>query len=84
MAIPLTNAVPLNSSVFMVTQYTKRYMETNHSDCISKTNKALIAGGVGGFYSLIFFVPGDLLKCRAQMTSGKLDYRREINTVMRE
>ena len=84
MTIPLTNAVPLNSSIFMVTQYSKKYMDKNYSESISKTNQALIAGGVGGFYSLVFFVPGDLLKCRAQITSGKLNYRREINTVMRE
>lgn len=45
---------------------------------MSLFNQEMIAGGVGGLASLSVVVPCELLKCRAQMTDGKVNYQYEI------
>ena len=75
LAAPLAGAIPLNTMVFVITDMTKDALE-KRSPQMSGANQAMLAGMVAGVFSLSIFVPGDLFKCRAQMTKdGKLDYR---------
>ena len=44
----------------------------------------VIGGAAAGFFGLVFVVPTDLLKCRAQMTkTGNLDVWREIKIILK-
>jgi len=52
---------------------------------MTSSTSSLIAGAVAGLASLSVFVPADLLKCRAQQQKeGRLEYFKEINTVLGE
>jgi len=61
---PLVGAIPLNTLVFMATEYSKRTLGFYYPQ-MSSANSSLIAGSMAGVMSLAIFVPGDLLKCRA-------------------
>ena len=77
-AQPLIVATPVNTVVFVVTDFVKQYLEQTWPG-ISAANSSMIAGCLAGFSTLSLFVPADLLKCRAQVTKqGRLSYRDEV------
>ena len=58
----------------MVTEWTKKELEKVKPE-MSSLSRTLYAGALAGFCSLSIFVPGDLLKCRKQMTKeGNMSY----------
>ena len=68
----------------MVTEWSKLELAKYYPD-MSSSSRALYAGALAGLCSLSIFVPGDLLKCRAQMTSeGSLSYIAETKAILRQ
>lgn len=83
LATPLIGAIPINAIVFLVTEWSKKKLEFLKPD-MSSTSRSLYAGALAGFCSLAIFVPGDLLKCRKQMTKeGNMSYTAEIQAILR-
>ena len=80
---PLVGSLPVNSSVFIVTENTKKILESNYPEMDTYT-KTLVASSWAGFCTLGILVPAELLKCRAQMTKdGRMNYKEEIASIWR-
>lgn len=79
---PLIGAIPVCTLVFVVTEATKQKLNETHPQ-MSSFRSSLLAGAVSGFASLSVFVPVELLKCRAQVTSGaKFSYSSTVSTLL--
>jgi len=84
LATPVIGCVPISAIVFMVTEWSKLELAKKFPD-MSSSSRALYAGALAGLCSLSIFVPGDLLKCRAQMTSeGNMSYVAETKSILRQ
>ena len=68
----------------MATEYSKQFL-TAHFPELSASQVKFLAGSWSGWLSMFFFVPVELLKCRAQVKrDGKMSYGQEIRTVLSE
>ncbi len=64
---PALGNIPINALVFATNGLFKKYFE--HQDAkvkLTENQKLFIAGSLGGFVSLIAFVPSELIKIRIQ------------------
>jgi len=84
LATPLIGCIPINAIVFVVTEWAKKELEKVKPE-MSSFSRSMYAGALAGFCSLAVFVPGDLLKCRKQMTKeGNMSYLAETQNIIRQ
>lgn len=75
-------SIPNNSLIYIIKINFGKYLYVNKPQ-FSEGKIEFMSGSLGSFCSLMFLVPTDLLKCRAQMNEGKTDYRKEIKDIFR-
>jgi hypothetical protein len=82
-AQPIVASVPNNSSVFVTQHFAKTALK-EYNPAMSDLQTEFISGSFGALVALSVVVPSDLMKVRAQTSSGKVNYSSLFKSISRD